>query len=161
MKFGARLKHTEAAVLMGHAGSRLCAGVPVTASVARALRLLSQPPSPASCGVSCSSLRQCSSGYHRAIRTCQCPSILVNNPYVHPYCEFQTLHITPALWKGMGSSLVSNTISAKTLSQILLHQRRSFALLHYKLRLTILIFSVLVSISVKEKQYSAVTDYYS
>lgn len=36
----------------------LCAGLPVTASVARALRLQSQPPSPASCGVACSSLRQ-------------------------------------------------------------------------------------------------------
>lgn len=61
----------------------------------------------------------------------------------------------------MGSSLVSSTISVKTMSQILLLPRRSFALFHYKLRLTIFIFSLLVSISDKEKQHSAVTDYYS
>lgn len=61
----------------------------------------------------------------------------------------------------MGSSLVSSTTSVKILSQILLHPRRSFALFHYKLSLTTPIFSLLVSISDKEKQHSAVTDYYS
>lgn len=65
---------------------------------------------------------------------------------VHPYCGLQTLQFTPVLWKGMGSPLESDTIPAETLSQILL-LLRFFALFHYKLRLTCLIFALLVNIS--------------
>lgn len=58
MKFGAALKNTEAAVLMGHAGSWLCAGVPVTPSPLQSSGIAEQPPSPVSCSVSCNSFRQ-------------------------------------------------------------------------------------------------------
>lgn len=160
MKFGAGPKQTGAAALAGHAGWRLCAAVPVVTSAehcdaelsseADELRCLLQQPQAGS-----------SSGYHRAIRTCLCPSVLVNNPHGHPYCECQALHIPPALRKGTVSFLASSTNSSKTLSQIVLHPRGSFTRFHYKLRLLILIFSLLVSISDKEKQHSAVTDGYS
>lgn len=48
--------------------------------------------------------------------------------------------------RAWGTPLVSDTIPAEALSQIFLHLR-FFALFHYKLRLTSLIFVILINIS--------------
>lgn len=50
----------------------------------------------------------------------------------------------------MGIPLVFDTISAETLSHILLHLR-FFVLFHYKLGLTSLIFTLLVNVSLKRR----------